>query len=326
MLRESVTLDAVDRGLLRALYVDGRAPFARIAGVLGVSDRTLARRYARLRALGLVRVVGVVDARRLGGAEWLVRVSCAPGAAAEVARALARREDTRWVNLLSGGTELCAGLRSWTARERDELLLDRLQRTAPVLALGAHEVLHVFTRGNDQGMYGADELTAPQLARITPVFRNAVGATALDDADRPLLRALAEDGRAPGPVLAAATGWSPSRVARRVEALRAAGILGFDVDLDTRLLGRATTAYLWASVPPARLAETGEAVAGHPEVTFCAATTGATNLMVVAVFRDGDDLYRYLTRRLAELPGIDHVETAPVIRAFKRATPSPSRP
>ncbi|HEX6340848.1 AsnC family protein [Umezawaea sp.] len=47
VVRGSVVLDDVDRGLLQALVVDRRASFARIGEVLGVSDRTVARRYFR---------------------------------------------------------------------------------------------------------------------------------------------------------------------------------------------------------------------------------------------------------------------------------------
>lgn len=47
---DSVTLDPVDLRLLHALQIDGRAAFSRIADVLGVSDRTVARRFGRLRA------------------------------------------------------------------------------------------------------------------------------------------------------------------------------------------------------------------------------------------------------------------------------------
>src|SRR3954447_5816865 len=39
--------DELDRRLVHALQIDGRAPFSAIADVLGVSDRTVARRYAR---------------------------------------------------------------------------------------------------------------------------------------------------------------------------------------------------------------------------------------------------------------------------------------
>ncbi|WP_157420505.1 Lrp/AsnC family transcriptional regulator, partial [Actinomadura kijaniata] len=43
-------LDEIDRGLVHALHLDGRASFGRIAEVLGVSTQTVTRRYRRLRA------------------------------------------------------------------------------------------------------------------------------------------------------------------------------------------------------------------------------------------------------------------------------------
>ena len=71
---ESVTLDPLDLRILHALHLDGRAPFSRIAEVLDVSDRTVARRVGRLRAAGVARITGVADGLRTGHAEWLVRL------------------------------------------------------------------------------------------------------------------------------------------------------------------------------------------------------------------------------------------------------------
>jgi len=102
----SLVLDELDRGIVHALHIDGRAPFSRIAQVLGVSDQTVARRYRRLCSAGSLRVVGVPDARRLGWVEWFVRVQVMPDAAVPVADALARRKDTSWVCLISGGTQI----------------------------------------------------------------------------------------------------------------------------------------------------------------------------------------------------------------------------
>jgi DNA-binding Lrp family transcriptional regulator len=56
-------LDDLDRGLIHALHLDGRAPFSRIAAVLDVSAQTIARRYARLRTEAS-RVVGLNRTRR----------------------------------------------------------------------------------------------------------------------------------------------------------------------------------------------------------------------------------------------------------------------
>ncbi|MTD52799.1 Lrp/AsnC family transcriptional regulator [Amycolatopsis pithecellobii] len=355
MEKDSVTLDHVDRKLLHALHVDARASFARIGDVLGVSDRTVARRYVRLRERKVINLVGITDSSRLDGAEWVVRMQCKPGSAVQVADALARRDDTRWVSLLSGGTEISASVRAWSARERpvpfvtnptaataetgfyeqvrcgpcpptfgrisNEPILQRLHRTAPVVSVTAHSVLHVFSTTR-HGFEGPGSLTRHQIAALQPAYD--AGAGTLADDDRPLLEALAVDGRAPYPALAVATGWSESTVARRIHALRAADLLRFDLDVNAAALGYHAEARLWASVPPAHLADTGAAVATHPEVTFCAATTGPANLLISTVCRDSRDLYRYLTERLGALPQIHEVQTAPVIRVVKRAGRRPS--
>jgi DNA-binding Lrp family transcriptional regulator len=317
VVKKPVTLDDVDRGLLHALDVDGRAPFARISAVIGVSESTVARRYARMRSAGLLHLVGIADAGRLGGAEWIIRVRCKPGAAEDVAAALAHRRDTRWVNLLSGGTEISASLQSWSPDERDELILQRLQRTSPVISVTAHSVLHVFGRGR-QGLEGPGTLDLQQVAVLRPAPGEGGSATLSDD-DRSLLDLLAVDGRASCAELAASTGWSQSRVTRRIEVLRGAGLLRFDADFNTEALGYRAEACLWLSVPPSHLTETGTAIAAHREVAFCAATTGPTNLLVSAVCRDSADLYRYLTDRVGALQAVHAIETAPVVRTVKRA-------
>ena len=49
--------DQLDRQLLQALQLNGRAPFSRIAEVLEVSDQTIARRYSKLRSTCALRVL-----------------------------------------------------------------------------------------------------------------------------------------------------------------------------------------------------------------------------------------------------------------------------
>ncbi|WP_033344645.1 Lrp/AsnC family transcriptional regulator [Catenuloplanes japonicus] len=312
-----VTLDELDRGLVQALQADGRASFARIGEVLGASDRTVARRFARLREARVLHVVGLVEPTALDGDRWVVRMQCRPGTALQVADALSRRDDTRWVTLLSGGTEIGASLQSWSVRERDELILQRLHRTASVVSVSAHSVLHEFAQ-DGHAFEVPGPLTPEQIASLAPEPGDGEPVT-LAETDRPLFDALAVDGRAPYPVLAAATGWSESTVARRLHTLRAAGLLHLDVDIDIARLGHRAGARLWASVAPADLAATGAAVAAHPEAFFVAATTGPTNLFVSVTCRDNQSLFRYLTERLGALPAVHAVQTAPVMRIIKRA-------
>ncbi|MFI7538273.1 Lrp/AsnC family transcriptional regulator [Streptosporangium sp. NPDC049376] len=135
-----------------------------------------------------------------------------------------------------------------------------------------------------------------------------------DADDLRLLNVLAYDGRTGLTELAAATGWSPSTVRRRMDDLQAQGALHFYTEFDVAYLGYRAGTRLWASVPPAELTAAGEALASHPEVVFAAATTGPTNLAATVICTDAHDTFRYLTQRLAALPAITHVETTPIIQ------------
>jgi DNA-binding Lrp family transcriptional regulator len=336
--RPSRQLDAVDRQLLHALTVAPRAPFRLLADVIGVSDQTVARRYRRLSETAGLRVVGLIDGPRAGWVDWLVRLQTAPGSAQRIADTLARRPDTRWVRLYSGGTEIICTLQARSPEQRNTLFLHGLPGSRHVTAITAHSILHEFSPTAYIGHAGA--LSAAQLAALReatpetpPAPREAspppgIGSawmpadgTALRADDDPLIAELARDGRAPVAALAAATRWHESTVRRRIEELQQAGLLYFDIDIDETTLGVSTTVMLWLKVEPARLEAAGRAIAGHPEVPYAAATTGPTNLAVSAVFRDTRQLYAYLTTRLSDVPGLQSAETAPIIGTLKKESP-----
>jgi DNA-binding Lrp family transcriptional regulator len=240
------------------------------------------------------------------------------------ATALARRPDTFWVHLLSGGTEIACGTIARTPEERETLLLRRLPRTSRVVSVTAHSLLHLYV-GGEASWPGLTALSADQAERLRPASPAACdgdvdgGEPVADDGDHALLAALAEDGRTPHAELARVTGWSESTVRRRMDRLTCAGVLFYDIDIPPECLGYRAEARLSMSVPPSELAAVGDALAGHPEVSFAAATTGPENLMAAVTCRDDHALYRYLTERIGALDGVGHVETAPVIRTVKRA-------
>ncbi len=316
-------LDAIDRQIVHILTIEPRASFRTIAEVVQISDQTAARRYRRLTESAGLRVLGMLDGDRLGWVNWFVRLQATPGSAEAIAEALARRPDTRWVHLASAGTEITCEFEARDAEQRDALFLRGLPGSRRVVQISAHSLLHNYAPHAWPELchaLSADqiEMLAGQARQPTPSPADPRPAAALLPEDEPLISELARDGRASHAALAAAIHWHESTVRRRIEELRQAGLLYFEVDIDDRGLGMTIQATLWLAVEPARLDETGRAVAGHPEVPFVAATTGSTNLIVTAIFRDTEHLYRYLTGQLASLPGIRSVETAPVIRTLKR--------
>ncbi len=324
---ESITVDHLDRQLAQCLGVDGRASFSAIAEVLGVSDQTVARRYRRLRSAGVLRVVGLRYPKSGGYPSWFLRLRCVPGSGEAIAAALARRHDTAWVQLLSGDTEVLCSLRG-DDPDGTESLLARLPRSGRIVEVTAYSRLHMFTGG--PGALGfIDVLPAAQVEPLRVIIRppGPRGVTAEpSDLDAALLSALAVDGRTPYADLAAATGWSETTVRRRVEQLRESGALYFDLELDMPTFGFRSAAWLWMWVPPSHLAEVGAALAKFPEVAYAVATTGPANLAACAVCRDAESLYEFLTAKVGPLPGVERVETSPVIRTVKQASPVASRP
>jgi DNA-binding Lrp family transcriptional regulator len=308
-------VDSLDRQLVHALGVDGRASFSRIAAALGCSDRTIAHRYRQLHAAGL-RVVGVVDAAHAGHVDWMVRIHCAPDAAATVATALSRRDDTSWVGILSGGTEITCITR--IRRGDDYLLLERLARTPRINGLTAHCMIRgIAGVGGWPGRLCT--LTPEQIAAIQPPAVEAGPVGELTPADWALAGALGVDGRTTYPRLAAVTGWSESTVRRRLAELLAAGVLYFDIDIDPTLFGYACHVIIWLTVQPAALNAIAQTLASHVEVAFAAATTGATNIVAFVVVHDLDELYDYLADRIGGLPGVLQVDTSPMGRQVKYA-------
>ncbi|MFI2371874.1 Lrp/AsnC family transcriptional regulator [Streptomyces sp. NPDC018833] len=331
-MTQSVTLDALDRRLIHALQIDGRASFSRIATVLGAPERTVARRYHRLRSALVVRVVGLVDSRRIGMLDWFVRIDCTPDAADALTAALAQRDDTSWIAPLAGGTRLTCMVRTAaagpvTGSDGGRPLFDHLLRTAGIRDVEASCVLRpVAGVGGWAGRTSALD-ASEQAALLGPVPQSPDGpevlaeASGWGEAEARLAGELAVDGRADVARLAAVTGWSASTVRRRVAGLRAAGVLHFEVDVSPSHFGFPVEALLWLEVAPARLGEVTRALSRHAAVAFAAVMTGRASVFAMVQCRDTGALYDYLSGELAALPGIGRMETALVQRRAKRAGP-----
>ncbi|MFE0107314.1 Lrp/AsnC family transcriptional regulator [Streptomyces sp. NPDC059009] len=317
---ESSALDELDLKLLHALEIDGRAPFSRIAAVLGVSDQTVARRYRRLIAEGGLRIVGVRDHERLGFDRWTLRLRCAPDGAEPIATALARRPDTAWVGLTSGGTEVVCCTQPRTQDEHD-VLLGKLPRTPHIVDIKAQQMLHRFFGGPAGWIVKYGPLSAEQVAALRPERSPAAEGTArIDPEDEALVVALERDGRATYPELQRATGRSESGVKRRLAALLDSGAVYIDIEYDLALLGLRTQAMLWITAAPWALDAVGKELATHVEVAHASAVAGPSNIMVSAIARDNAALYAYLSGKLGRLEGVQHVETAPFYRRVKQLT------
>ncbi|GKQ35232.1 Lrp/AsnC family transcriptional regulator [Streptomyces sp. A012304] len=320
MATESNTFDQLDLRLLSALELDGRASFSRLGAVLGVSDQTVARRFRRLSAEAGVRVVAVRDAEHLGQDQWMLRLRCVPDSATVIAGALARRSDTYWIGLGSGGTEIICMTRPRHPVDHDDLLLGKLPRTPSVVEIRAQQVLHRFYGGPTGWLRKLGALDDDQVRALLPYREPADGPARIEPEDEPLLAVLERDGRATYAELQQATGRSESAVRRRLAALLASGAVYIDVEYQSEAIGFPLAAALWITTTPAALHTVGEALAGHDEIAYAAATAGPSHIVVTAVARNTSGLYAYLSGPLGRLEGVQHVEATPYLRRVKQLT------
>lgn len=311
-----VEIDELDRQIAHCLAVDGRASFSQVADVIEVSDQTVARRYRRLRAEGVLRVVGLRARQSMASLGWLLRIRCLPGSGPAIAEALSRRLDTVWVQLLSGDTEVTCTVRG-AAAERDAVL-SRLPSGGRIVAVSAHRLLHVFGKPS-AGLAYMQAVPQEAVKALKYPLRPAM--LELGELDLALFSQLGVDGRMSHADLAKGVGWSESTVRRRMDQLRETGMLLFDLEVDAPTFGFHAVTWLWMSVPPSKLEMAGDTFAAFPEVAYTAAITGAFNLVVCAVCRNEEEFYTFLTARVGSLPSVERMETSPIIRTLKQSSP-----
>ncbi len=117
--REQVSLDAIDKALLRALQRDGRMSYAQLGPLVNLSAPAVRQRVQRLVDAGVLRVVGVTDPLALGLPLMAMVGVQADGDVRAVADRLAELPAVIYVVLTSGVYDLLVEV---VCREPHELL------------------------------------------------------------------------------------------------------------------------------------------------------------------------------------------------------------
>lgn len=147
----------------------------------------------------------------------------------------------------------------------------------------------------------------------------------LDDMDRAILRALAEDGRLSAGELGRRLGLSQPAAWRRVRRLEEAAVLkGVRVEVDREKLGFGVTVFLGVKLATkgrVGLEDFERAVQAIPEVQVVQHVLGLFDYRLRVVARDLGDFERVLRRRIMTLPGVGNVEANVLLTEERRPGP-----
>ncbi|MFI6881200.1 Lrp/AsnC family transcriptional regulator [Streptomyces sp. NPDC050400] len=311
----AVALDPLDRRIVAALQIDGRASWRRIAAALGEPERKVARRGLRLLESGDVAVRGLV----VWGETVILRMNCRPGSVRDAAVATARRPDTIFSYVLAGAADAVAELQCPPGRLAS-LMLDEVPVLPGLVQQQVSPVLRYFRTVHEwsPGILDAAEVQAIAGAGARPVDGVVVPHTDIAPDERAILAALAQDGRLTNDELAAAAGVSEATARRRVESLTRAGLVSIRAAVEPALLGLPVEALLWIRTRPDEVEEVGRLLVESPLVRYAAVVMGEHQLLVDVTQPSKTALHAFLT----ESPWVRRAEAVQshlVVEAWKRS-------
>lgn len=305
-------LNPLDRRIVAALQVDGRASWRQVAEVLDEPERTVTRRGNRLLSDRVVRVIG----KHVRGAGVIVRARSAPGMLRVGAQAWAARSDSTFVYLLTGVAGAVAELYCPPAR-MTQLIVDELPGTPGVTWCAASPVLHYYKTVHDwhPAILTDDEIATLRVGAVprTPPSNDDTRLTATDQA---LLRALADDGRLTYDELGRVARVSESTARRRVDALRESGQVYIRAVVDPAVLGLPVHALMWLRTSPAAVTEIGEELARSPYVRYACGLLGEFQLLVEVAMPSLEALQDFVTTSAWSVR-VHSMETSLVIDRLK---------
>lgn len=316
---EQKHLDEVDRRIIAALQIHGRATWQEIARATGASDSTVARRAQRLFTEGHAKVVATTDPLLCAeGYPVLIGIRSSAGSITQVARALSQRTDVRFAALLTGFFDLVVELIVESQAELARVLLTEIDRIPGVWSTTTENVLAHYKLEHTwlQTDLAAEAITAltDQRGPVTPGPPRR-----LDKRERKLVDLLREDARASLAELSHQLGTGQTSVRRRLDSLLREGRLRFSTIIDPELLGYTAPTMYWLHMDLRHVDEAAHILSHRPEVRYVSATAGHSDITVETVLRDQADLHRFNTQVLGELPGVHRAEAGQELATLRRA-------
>lgn len=308
----AVELSHTDARLLHALQIEPRATWQDLAPVIGVDPATLARRWQRLKADGLVWVTGHYAEVQTA----LLEISCDLTKLNGVIEALRQDNRVSVLDITSGDRDMLAHVGAYDLADLSAYAVDRLGAIPGVRSVRIHVANETLVDG---ASWRLRALTPEEEGRV-PVPRSPRprAARSVDAGLRAVIgRELWVDGRASASDIAASSGYTPQRVADAIGTLRSNGELKLRTDVARGASGWPVSAWYFVEVPARTLEATRDAIAAVPEVRLAFTSPSRYNLIISVWLRRLSDIARFEVVLEQALGGARIADRAVVLRIAK---------
>ncbi len=279
-------LSEIDLALIEALQLQPRAPWSRIAAVIGIDATTTARRWRRLTDSGAAwmtaypthhaTVVGYVD------------LACEAAAVDRLAERLRQWGPVFSLERTTGPHQLFLSVAARDLPSLDDLVHRRLGAMDGVRAVRLSVCTGVHRDGSGWLVHTLNEQQRSDLTGGRRPARPRPG-TGPYESDRRLLRALGADARSSHAELARTCELSETTVRRRLRRMTDHAEIYFRCDLAQHLAGWPVVATFRIAVPGPGVDAVARSLAALPETRVCATVTGTDNLLLSVWLRTPAD-------------------------------------
>lgn len=304
----------MDLEIVAALQITPRATLVDVARTLGISPVTVGRRWSRLTRAGTAWVTCYpTPARAFGG---LIQIRCEPSRVMEVAQELAGDPHAVTVALTAGRWNILIAVLTVDFNDFGRYLVMRVNRVAGVVETVAHPYSERLEEGSNWRLGGLDRDQEAQLRER----QHTASADGSRTSVRPVIMALAEDGRLPLTKLAEQLGISAVAAADRLRRLEDSGRIAFRCELARSCSGWPVTVMYWATVPYDRAADFARRVARLREVRTCGtAASGPNNLIFSVWLHSVEEIQTFQARVVSQFPELTIGEQVLVLLTVKLA-------
>lgn len=140
----------------------------------------------------------------------------------------------------------------------------------------------------------------------------------LDDFDKKLLVHLMEDASQTNTAIARKLNVSDGTVRNRIQRLIELRVLRIVAIVDPWKIGHRHQLISGIEADLDKITEIADALSEYSEVTYVSYTTGPYDLIMVSAFSSEEEMFHFLTEKLARIKGIRHISSSHVLKAVKQ--------
>ena len=139
----------------------------------------------------------------------------------------------------------------------------------------------------------------------------------LDEIDHHIINALRADGRVAFAQLAEQLKVSPGMIRQRYNRLVDLGYLKVVAVTNPLMMGKRTVTMIGIRTDGRKMMEVANKIAKFDEVVYIVATSGRYDLMLEVFCQDHEDMFKFMTEKLAKVDGVRETESFIYLKIVK---------